>query len=190
MKTLLLIPAILCMISSCEKEKKIQVLTPQDPTVLINLISNSEFEQNGQPSFAGWNYSYGPCCADTFSADVHPGGGNNSLKLEPMWFPAEGAVETYITGLTGNHQYQLNFYAKCIDVVNPVSNVSIYMKGFSITSVQSLNFINTQWTPYSLTTGQMQLQPSDTMVIKLSADRTEVVTWQVLFDNVELYQLP
>ena len=191
MKAPLIYAAIAILFVSCEKEKQTEDLNPDKNTVtLTNLISNSGFEIIGQPSISNWSFVDGPCSIDTFSNDVPTGGGVSSLKLEPLWLPAEGAVETYITGLTCNCPFRLNFQAKCINLIDPLVSASVYIKAVSIASIPALSFYNTQWTPYVLFTPTFNLTTSDTLVVKLSAGSTEVANWQVLFDQVELYQLP
>lgn len=176
---------------SCEDELRNNNDIPE-PIVVTppNLITNSGFELNGQSSFSNWNYTSGPIGIDTFSTDVPASGGTYSLKLEPLWVPGEGAVVTYLTGLTGNHTYQLNFCSKCVNVASQQGSASVYINASFVTSVQSLSFTNNQWTSYTLNTSLLNLIASDTLVVKLSAGSTEVANWQILFDNVELYQLP
>ena len=185
---------IFCVgITSCSKEKDNLQLTDNSANLLSlpNLIQNSEFEINGQSSFQYWNYTYGPCCLDTFSADVPTGGGGYSLHLEPMWVPATGSVETYITGLNSNNIFRLKFNGKMINSLSAEASASIYLKSVLGTStIWTLNFNNTQWTQYILLTNPIQLVSSDTLVVKLSAGSTEVATWSTLFDNIELVQIP
>jgi hypothetical protein len=191
MKTQFLYAAITLLFISCEKDKQNKDLNPEKNTVILtNLISNSGFEINGLPSISGWDYVDGPCNLDTFSADVPAGGGVSSLKLEPLWLPAQGAMETYLTGLTCNCPFRLNFQAKCINLNDPLVSVSVYKKATSIASLPSISFFNNQWTPYVLFTPTFNLTSSDTLVVKLSAGSTEVANWQVLFDQIELYKLP
>ncbi|MEP7264870.1 MAG: hypothetical protein ABI772_10245 [Bacteroidota bacterium] len=187
----LLAAIIIFSFFSCEKDNGSNNDIPE-PTVvtLPNLINNSGFEINGIASFSNWNYTSGPIGIDTFSTDVPATGGMYSLRLEPLWLPGEGAVETYITGLTGSHQYQLNFKSKCINIINQQATASVYIKANFVAGIQSLGFGNAQWSSYTITTSLLSLTPTDTLVVKLSAGSTEVANWQVLFDNVELYQLP
>jgi hypothetical protein len=183
---------LLFAFASCSKEKDQLALPGQDdqPVTLPNLIVNSGFETSGQPSFASWEYIYPPSSPDTFSTDVPPSGGSFSLRLRPEWFPAEGAVETYITGLNTTAQFLLRFYAKGINLPQGNAYASVYIKGTSLASTQAVAFSNVQWTQYSVTTPALQLTPGDTLAVRLSAGSTEVAGWEVLYDTIELYELP
>lgn len=185
---------IFCLgIFSCSKEKDNLQLTDNSTNLLTlpNLVQNPEFESNGQPSLQFWNYTDGPCCLDTFSTDVPSGGVGYSLKLEPMWLPAVGAVETFITGLNCNNAFRLKFYGKIINSVTADASASVYKKNFLGTAtIWSVNFNSTQWTQYILVTNPVQLTNTDTLVVRLSAGSTEVASWSALFDSIELVQIP
>ena len=187
---------VICLctvIYSCHKDQddlQLSNITDQ-PLLLPNLIQNPSFELNGQSSLQYWNYTFGACCIDTFSTDTAPGGGNFALRLEPMWVPAEGAVETYITGLTGTKPFSFRFYGKVLNFISSEASASVYKKvTIATNTIYSVNFYNPVWTQYILTTAPIQMQPTDTLVVKLSAGSTEVANWYALFDNLELYQIP
>lgn len=186
---------LLVLLSLVSCEKKEDILTEPNANDVSrrsqilstpNLISNSSFELNGQASLSNWHYMNGPCCLDSFSTDVPFGGGMYSLKLEPMWLPAEGAVEYYVTGLTCTSAFQLKFRAKYSGVPNYQAYASIYMKTSPLPILSIVYLTNPSWTIYTLNTISYSMLPSDTLVVKLSAGSTEVANWQVLFDKVSL----
>ena len=108
-----------------------------------------------------------------------------------MWVPSEGAVVTYITGLTSSNQFCLKFYSKVVNPLVNESSASIYVKDTSMSStVYTLNFNGAFWTQYTIITAPLQLQPTDTIVVKLSAGKTVVASWYTLFDKIEFYEIP
>ena len=71
------------------------------------------------------------------------------------------------------------------------ASASVYVKDTSVSSIiYSLNYNNPLWTEYTIITALLQLQPTDTIVVKLSAGKTEVASWYALFDKIELYEIP
>ena len=156
-------------ITACRKDNAI----PQ------NLISNSSFENNGNPSFQGWTGNL-----YAFVNNVPANGGQWSLQLAPGWVPDEGFAETFVTGLSGNYIFKLTCDAK-----------TIYWSGGVILRLQNQNgittdlskttFNNTTWSTITLTTNAT-LQPTDKLIIHLTAGMTEIPMGKVLFDKVRL----
>jgi len=157
-------------LSGCKKDKTISE---------GNLITNSTFESNGQPDFQGWTGM------KSFSNDVPADGGKWSLKLEPVWYPGEGFAETFITGFSGNYTFQLNCEVKSIR--NGTGAIILRVKGENgtITDVAKTTFNDSTWKKVTLTAA-VQLQPTDQLIVHLTAGSTEVATWFLLFDNVKL----
>lgn len=157
-------------ISGCKKDKKVSE---------GNLIANSTFESNGQPNFQGWTG------IKSFSNDVPPDGGKWSLRLEPAWYPGEGFAETFITGLSGNYTFQLNCEVKSIRNGTGTIILRLRRENGTVTDVTKTTFNDSTWEKITLIT-TVQLQPADQLIVHLTAGSTEVATWFLLFDNVEL----
>ena len=150
-----------------------------------NLIQNSSFEMNGQPTLQSW-------AADTVLGklvqDAPPGGGEWSLQLSPGWFPQEGFARTYIAGQSGVGVYQLNAWIKNL---NGPRSSSIRVGQWSNNAWVSLKEIpcdSSAWMQYSLT-DTLSLLPGDTIAVHLSAGETELVAGGVLFDLVRLEKI-
>lgn len=144
-----------------------------------NLITNSGFESNGDSTFQGWT---GKDYA--LVNDVPANDGLWALQLVPGWIPEEGFAETSVTGFNGNYSFILNCETKVINWTGQIVLRKIEQGGFS-TDLATTSFNNSTWTSLSLTTN-VSLQPTDKLVVHLSAGVTEVVTGQVLFDNISL----
>ena len=187
MKSLLM---LLLLFASCIKEKDDLILSQSNVIIPSNLIQNSGFELNGSASFNYWNYPFGSCCTDTFSTDVPANGGAYSLRLQPLWYPAEGAADTYITGIVGSASFHLMFDARCINVPQATAYAAVYIKGSAVTSSPALTFSDTSWQHYQLTATVLNITPLDTVSVRISAGSTEAASWEVLFDNVQLFKLP
>jgi hypothetical protein len=150
-----------------------------------NLIQNSSFETNNQPTLQSW-------ITDTSLAqaiqDAPPFGGKWSLQLVPGWIPQEGFARTYISGQSGVGVYQLTFWSK--STYNWQGSVTLgqwTQKGW----IQSKMIYcdSAIWTQYSLT-DTLSLQAGDTIGVHLSAGRVEVARGQVvLFDLIDLEKI-
>ena len=146
-----------------------------------NLITDSSFESNGQPSFQGWT---GQSKTYSFVNDVPTGGGQWSLQLEPCWFPCEGYAETFVTGFNGNYTFKLICDTKAINWTGQIILRKQNQSGTTI-DLTKISFNNPAWTTVSLTTN-VSLQTTDKLVVHLSAGGTEVANGQVLFDKINL----
>jgi hypothetical protein len=149
-----------------------------------NLIQNSSFETNNQPTLQFW-------ITDTLLAEVlqdaPPGGGQWSLQLSPGWIPQEGFAQTYVSGQSGIGVYQLTFWSKSISGWKG----SVMIGQWSQMSWVQSNIIycdSTTWTQYSLI-DTLSLQIGDTIGVHLSAGRTEVAYGRVLFDLIHLRRI-
>ena len=144
-----------------------------------NLINNPAFDSAGYPSLQGWTgigYS--------FVNDVPPNGGPWSLQLEPQWM-SEGYAETYITGLNGNYNFHFSCYTKVLR--DGIGTVTLRLKkqNNTLTDLATDSITNADWAQAYLDIN-VSLQPTDQLIVHLSAGRTEVANWQVLFNNVYL----
>ncbi len=146
-----------------------------------NLIQNSSFEINGQPTLASWT-------ADTSLAKIVQGaplnGGSWSLQIMPGWVPQEGYAMTYITGQSGLGIYEMSVWCKSIN--HWAGNFEFGIRSNNTwVCFKRTYFDTTDWTEYSIT-DTLSLQPQDTIAVKLSAGITELANGSVLFDLVRL----
>ena len=135
---------------SCKKDKA--VLSEG------NLITNSSFEANGQPSFQAWiGSSY------SFVYDVPVNGGQWSLQLVPEWIPGEGFAETFITGFSGNYTFKLTCDTKTIN--NRTGQIILRLQNLNgtTTDLTKITFNNSTWRIVVLTTN-VSLRQSDKLI--------------------------
>ena len=94
---------------SCKKSGDTIVDPPKDN----NLIANSSFESNGNPSLEGWRvYWPGTALVQTVQ-DAPPGGGSWSVAIQNGAIMSNNQVEYHIaTPATGRHAYRLSFLGK------------------------------------------------------------------------------
>jgi len=171
MKLLFITFSILALFSlpACKKDK-----TSNDD----NLISNPGFENNGVPDFSDWTGT------KAFSNDVPPRGGKWSLQLVPEWYPSEGYAETFVTSLSGYHTFQFSCETKA---ENGTGRIIIRKKDQqgTIKDLSTTTFSDSTWTTLTITI-KVQLNPTDKLIVRLSAGSTELSLSKMLFDNVEL----
>lgn len=144
-----------------------------------NLITNPSFETNGDTSFMGWTGS-----SYSFRDNTPPGGGKWALQLVPEWYGGEGYAEYTITGIKGNFNFNLSCYAK---VINWHGSISLRVKkqNGAVINLGETTFSNPDWNVITLIKST-SLEPSDKLLVHLSAGATEIVTGAVLFDNIFL----
>jgi hypothetical protein len=171
MKILFITISILALfsLSACKKDKTVNN---------GNLISNPGFENNGAPDFSGWTGT------KSFSNDVPPGGGKWSLKLVPEWYPAEGYTETFVTGLSGYYTFQFSCETKA---ENGTGRITIRKKDQlgTVKDLSGTTFNDSTWTTLTIII-KVQLNPTDKLIVHLSAGSTELSISNIFFDNVEL----
>lgn len=149
-----------------------------------NLIQNSSFESNNQPTLQSW-------VTDTtlrkFVQDVPPNGGQWSLQLIPGWFPQEGYARTYVSGQSGVGVYQISVWVKSTNGWRSTIRLGQWAQGTWINSKQ-ISSDSTLWIQYSLI-DTLSVQPNDTIAVHLSAGRAEIAKGNVLFDLVRLEKI-
>ena len=172
-----LLLAALSAFSTCKKEETNP--TPE------NLISNSSFENDGESSAEGWEGYF------AFTDDTPQNGGNWALQLEPGWLPAEGYATTSVSGLSGNLSFTLKCDAKLIGSDAGQRGVYLRLKKADDTlfTLASISVENTEWENLTLSTGTVEMEETDELIVHLSAGSTEVAGWKVLFDNVVLEKM-
>ena len=168
---------ILLWFWSCKQETQIT-------DDISNLIHNSSFETNGQPTFQTW-------IADTTLArlvqDVPNGGGSWSLRLEPGWIPQEGFARTYITGESGTGGYYLRVWTKSINRWRGSVTIGKW-SGNTLTQTKSAYSDSSGWN-YIALVDSLSLESGDSIGVHLSAGSTELSNGAVLFDLITLQRI-
>lgn len=125
-----------------------------------NLISNSNFENNGQLNCQSWYDGNGlellylcdtilPDPAEvSFVQDAPNGGGNWCMMLTAGWCPTYGIAKTFITGQVDTNIFELKVWMKSPNWQGAISLGLIHQNQFSIkkTIVDS----PFAWTQYTL----------------------------------------
>ena len=157
---------------------------PFSITDTTNLLQNSSFEVNNQPTLQSW-------VADTtlrkFVQDVPPNGGQWSLQLSPGWFPQEGYARTYISGQSGVGVYQLTVWIKNMNGFRSSVRFGQWSQNAWV-NFKQIPCDSSTWTQYSLV-DTISLQPNDTIAVHLSAGETELAAGYVMFDLVRLEKI-
>ena len=146
-----------------------------------NLIQNSSFEVNDQPSLQSWfaTYAY-------ISQDAPPQGGTWSLLLYPS-IPEQWAI-TFVTGQSGIGVYRLTVWVKSINGWAGTVMLGHWAQNRFVQSTWT-GSDSTQWNAVSVI-DTLSLQPSDTIAVRLSANGEETSNGFVLFDLVDLERIP
>lgn len=147
-----------------------------------NLIQNSSFENNGQPTLQSWSMFQNTY--QVFVQDVPPNGGQWSIGITPGWIPFIGAVGTLIVGQSGVGIYELTVWMKS----NPERGSASFGRHAHDNPWKQVYCDSASWVSYSLV-DTLSLQPNDTIVVLLSAGSDEVPLGNVLFDLVRLQKI-
>lgn len=149
-----------------------------------NLIPNSDFEINGQPTLQTW-------IADSiltgFMQDTPPGGGKWSIWLSPGWMPRVGYARTYISGQSGIGVYRLTVWMKNINGWEGSASFGRWAEENWVRMKQTYCDSST-WTQISLA-DTLSLQTTDTIAVQLSAGWAELSAGRTLFDLVRLERI-
>jgi hypothetical protein len=134
---------------------------------VVNLITNSSFEINGQKSLSGWIIY---CDNPSFVNDVPPGGGNWALELPTGWIPFSNWVETTVLSPVGSHEYQFSIYGK---KNGHTGNAQLYLKrADSLIFCNRLTVIDTVWTYYSAS-DTLTTYTGDSLYVRILMTGTE-----------------
>lgn len=164
----------------CSREEK-SIVNPPDEN---NLITNSSFEFNNNPSLDYWSDTSADSSYVSFSRDAPTDGGNYSIRLKNEWtFP--GTIVYYVIPPAGTHRYRLSVYAKA-KRHTPTSFAGGYMSLIQVSSGNStvekyLRFTDTTWTSGSLI-DTLSTTSSDTLIIQLQGNIDQWSYGDILFD--------
>ncbi len=143
MKKLLLISLYLfvCFFLSCENSVDTQNGSNED------LIQNSSFEIDGNPSINGWTFFH-PIQKEfkCFSNEVPPYGGKWSVYLPLVGDRIVSHLQTKIAAPAGTNRYRLSVWAKAWSV--PGGSSGFVSLGLNTTNIKSIICTDTTWQYY------------------------------------------
>lgn len=96
---------LLCILCACKKEAVTEPTEPQ------NLIANSSFEINRNPSIDGWIFWSNISSTVTFSSDVPPSRGDWSVVLS-VGDRVGKTLQTKVAAPVGQNRFRLSVWAK------------------------------------------------------------------------------
>jgi len=167
-------------IISCNKYK-----SPLESHPTSNLIKNSSFEENGQPSLKYWYIQ--DSSKIKFSNDTPADGGKWSIYLHAEWYGPLPKSPSYFVPLSpGRHMLEFSVYGKSKTV--PGSSLLILKKGDERQVEAQLLIADSTWTKYSLI-DTLNINEGDSLFVLLYGGGTEVVDGITYFDLVELKQI-
>ena len=163
---------MILFISSCSEEES--PVTPPAGNILIN----SSFEKNGQPSSDGWTIPAG----SKYSSDVPPNGGKYSLLLEPNWGP-EIYAEIKVPVLDQYNSYRLSFWSKSSGVTSGIYGkavLSLVRNGSEVKSI-SKTLDNIVWSS-NILADTFSVASGDSFLVKFSAGQSQLFPGETNFD--------
>ena len=151
-------------------------------TDMGNLIRNSSFEENGQPSLKFWNVQ--DTSKINFSKDVPPGGGHWSVYLHSEWYgPLPETPSCFIPLSSGTHILKFSIYGKSKTFFG--SALLILKKGNVRKIVDQNSITDSIWTKYSIV-DTLNISEGDSLFVLLYGGGTEIVDGITYFDLAEL----
>lgn len=165
-----------------------------------NLILNPDFENNDGLFCDHWYDRCGeeltyicentppePVCDVLFYQDAPPADGTWSIGITGVGNSVPGTASTYVTGLDGTSNYLLNVWMK--DAGNAFGGIEVgVLSQGQYSTIKTITADSTDWKFY--TAGfPLNLDPSDSIQIKLSAFAAGPLFGVIHFDLVELIQL-
>jgi len=166
-------------------------------TVCQNLISNGDFEDSAMTlDCSGWynmcgdelslNCSQFGSCAVNYLNESPLSGHGWSIHTFHDW-PYPPFAETYITGQSGTHIYQLSYYMKSdTQAVTSLGTVSLGLGSqdlFSL-SVSSEKQVS-DWEQFTII-DTLTTSPNDTITVRLSSGDCDFCLNKIYFDLIEL----
>jgi len=156
--------------------------SPLEVNNKTNLIMNSSFEINGQPSLKYWYIQDSSKIG--FSNDTPVGGGKWSISIHAEWYgPLPNSPSYFVPLSLGRHILKFSVYAK---------SKTIHGSAFLILQTGNDREIITQnlitdsiWTKYS-TIDTLNINEGDSLFVLLYGGGTELIDGITYFDLVEL----
>jgi hypothetical protein len=153
----------------CKKDSQ----SPTEPGEDINLIENSSFEMNGDPSYQGWQFWSNVQTSPAFSDDVPPAGGNCSIVLS-VGDRVIAYLQKKLAAPVGCNRYKLSLWAKSKG--DPGYALLIFNKAIRGT----INIQDSVWRYYEVTDSLETVQ-GDSLTIYLHSGTTSRIS-QSYFD--------
>jgi hypothetical protein len=182
---LLTIGAVVAVMTGCgEAEPSLQ-----DRPEGRNLVENSSFETNGQPTLEGWQVQNRSLTS--LVEEAPPGGGQWSLKLEADWAPPTGYVAALIPDAQDGDTFQLSAYARATSPSGGAAVGLVVGKSFEYSERRDESFTSTtdvEWRQLSVVE-TLSLREGEYAWVVLSAPPTEVAPRSGLFDLVTVERL-
>lgn len=145
-----------------------------------NLLPNSSFEFDGNPSLSSWIYS------DTFSIklsnDVPVSGGNWSVSIDAVWGPPSW-ISSKITTTPGTHIYKFSFWAKAIRIGG--TGYLELQRADSTITLKSVKIKDSVWYPYTLI-DTVNLINGDSIIVNLTGGFSHKISGKTYYDLCRL----
>ena len=174
LKKLFLLSALI-IINACVEE---------DPTAPTeeNLMINTSFEKNGNPSSDGWQLPTG----SDFSSDVPPNGGDYSLELNAT-NPPEVFATIKVPVKTQYTINKLSFWAKSTGVTSNIFGKAVLSHVRNGVEIKTRSILLDQitWQTFSIQ-DTFNVAAGDSFLVKLSAGMTQLLAGKTYFDLCQL----
>lgn len=167
---------LLCTLCSCADEPVTEA------TVSQNLISNSSFEMNGNPSSEGWVYWSNTPTKVSFSDDTPPSGGNWSVVLA-VGDRVGMTLRTTVPAPTGRNRFRLSMWAKAY-WTEPKGSPGFFQLSLNGTIRNSMAIEDSVWKVYAFI-DTFTAVAGDSLTVTLQAGDTYNYR-QTFFDNCRL----
>ncbi len=154
---------LVCVLLSCKNPVDSQQETSED------LIHNTSFEINGNPTTNGWTYHSNLAGDTLFSHDVPPSGGSWSLVITV----GDRVVRYWSTTVAApgeTQRYRLSVWAKAYRDT-PISSPSFVALALNGTVLQRRDIQDSTWRYYE-TIDTVSTQMGDSLTVELNAGTT------------------
>ena len=156
--------------------------SPLEVNNKTNIIMNSSFEFNGQPSLNYWNIR--DSSEIGFSNDIPIDGSKWSISLQEEWYgPALKTLSYFVPLSLGRHNLKFSVYGKS-ENIHGSAFLILHKGGESKIIAQNL-ITDRNWTQYS-TIDSQNFSEGDSLFVLIDGGGTELVDGIAYFDLVEL----
>ena len=146
-----------------------------------NLIINSSFETEGNPTLGDWLAN--DINRVEFSNDTPEDGGKYSITLEADWSPSPPSIFTLKKLVKGNHKYNFSFWAKCRGIGG--YGYLCLINADTLIISKSTHVTDTTWTKYSIM-DTISSSEYDSLKVILSGGFTHLIFGKTYFDLCKL----
>ncbi len=174
MTRFLLLPLLAILVFSCEEE------TVDPNQNQETLVYTTSFEDQATLEQEGWEGIY------SLLEDSPTGGGTYCLALEPQWLPGVGEA-FYAPDITTNGNYRVDFWFKTINWDGTFFINKRLAGNDSEENLLTVSLTEEAWT-FASHSFALDLAENESLVVYFSAGGTEVVSGQVLVDELSIYR--